>query len=109
MGDVALKPTYHMAGFTGKTVPVFDIAGYYTSNNTQDMLVNKERLGEGLANIFSTPANNATKHNSSPDYTVVLQRGHGFVSVSSESIAQTVYRAIYNHYGAEVQATALDV
>lgn len=99
---MALKPTW-------ETVPVFNIANYYISNDTQDMLVNTERLGEALANNFSTPANNVTKDNSSPDYTVVMQRGHGFVTVSSESIEQAVYRAIYTHYDAKVQAMAFNV
>lgn len=104
---MAFEPTYHMTGFMGETVPVFDIAEYIP-NDTQNMLVNNPRFGAALADMFSTPAHNVTKNNSQPDYTVVLQRGHGFATVAT-SIEQAVYRAVYTTWNAEVQATAVEV
>ena len=108
ISDVAFEPTYHMTGFMGVTVPVFDIAEYYLPNDTQNMLVNNPRLGGALADMFSTPAHNITKNNTQPDYTLVLQRGHGFATVAT-SIEQAVYRAVYTTWNAEVQATAIEV
>ena len=108
ISDVALKPTYHMTGFMGETVPVFDIAEYYLPNDTQNMLINDTRFGGALADMFSTPANNFTKNNTQPDYTVVLQRGHGFATLAT-SIEQAVYRAVYTTWNAEVLATAVEI
>lgn len=108
ISDVAFEPSYHMTGFMGETVPVFDIADYYFPNDTQNMLINNARLGGALADMFSTPEHNVTKNNAEPDYTLVLQRGHGFATVAT-SIEQAVYRAVYTTWNAEVQATAVDV
>ena len=108
ISDVAFEPTYHMTGFMGETVPVFDIAGYYSPNDTQNMLINNARLGGALADMFSTPAHNVTKNNTLPDYTLVLQRGHGFATVAT-SVEQAVYRAVYTTWNAEVLATAVEV
>lgn len=108
ISDVAFKPTYHMTGFMGDTVPVFDIAQYYLPNDTQNMLINNLRFGSFLADAFSTAAHNTTKNNTGPDYTLVLQRGHGFATVGT-SIEQAVYRAIYTTWNAEVLATAVEV
>ena len=108
ISDVVFEPTYHMTGFMGETVPVFDIADYYLPNDTQNMLINNQRLGGELADMFSTPAHNVTKNNTQPDYTLVLQRGHGFATVAT-SVEQAVYRAIYTTWNAEVLATAVEV
>lgn len=108
IGEVSFKPTYHMAGFVGETVPVFDIADYYLPNDTQNMLISSVRLGDALADTFSTPAHNITKTNTEPDYTLVLQRGHGFATVGT-SVEESVYRAIYTTYNAATQASALEV
>ena len=108
ISDVAFEPTYHMTGFIGETVPVFDVAEYYLPNDTQNMLINNPRLGAALADAFSTPAHNITKNNTQPDYTLVLQRGHGFSTVAT-SIEQAVYRAVYTSWNAEVLATGVEV
>ena len=108
ISDVAFEPTYHMTGFMGDTVPVFDVAKYYLPNDTQNMLINNQRLGAFLADAFSTPAHNVTKNNTQPDYTLVLQRGHGFAAVAT-SIEQAVYRAVYTAWNAEVLATGVEV
>ena len=96
-----------MTGFMGETVPVFDIADYYFPNDTQNMLINNQRLGGQLADMFSTAAHNVTKDNPVPDYTLVLQRGHGFATVAT-SVEQAVYRAVYTAWNAEVLATAVE-
>ena len=108
ISDVAFEPTYHMTGFMGDTVPVFDVAEYYLPNDTQNMLINNLRLGSFLADAFSTAAHNVTKNNTEPDYNLVLQRGHGFATVAT-SIEQAVYRAIYTTWNAEVLATGVEV
>ena len=108
ISDVAFEPTYHMTGFMGETIPVFDIADYYLPNSTQNMLINDTRFGGALADTFSTAAHNITKNNTQPDYTLVLQRGHGFATVAT-SIELAVYQAVYTAWNAEVQATAIEL
>ena len=108
ISGVAFESAYHTAGFIGDTVPVFDIAEYYLPNDTQNMLINNLRLGSFLADAFSTATHNITKKNMEPDYTLVLQRAHGFATVAT-SVEQAVYRAIYTSWNAEVLATAVEV
>lgn len=108
ISEVPFQPTYHMAGFVGEEVPVFDIADYYLPNDTQNMLISNTRFGDALADTFSTPANNVTKSNREPDYTLVLQRGHGFATVGT-SIEESVYRGVYTTWNAETQASALEI
>lgn len=97
-----------MAGFVGEEVPLFDIADYYLRNDTQNMLVSNTRFGDALADMFSTPVNNITKNNTESDYTLVLQRGHGFATVGT-SIEESVYRAVYTTWNAQTQASALEI
>ena len=95
----------------GEEAPVFEIADYYTPNDTQNLLVNKPRFGQALANTFLTPAHNATTPDdvpAAPDYNLVLQRGHGFTTTGA-SIPQAVYRAVYTTWNAEVQTTAITI
>ena len=88
---------------------MFDIADYYLPNDTQNLLVNKERFGDALAKTFLTPAHNAsTAIITEPDHYLVLQRGHGF-AVLGTSIPETVYRAVYTTWNADVQASALTI
>ncbi|KAL8851430.1 MAG: hypothetical protein Q9221_003701 [Calogaya cf. arnoldii] len=109
IGGVPFQPTYHLAGgFIGEETPVFEIADYYTPNDTQNLLVNNLRFGQALANTFLTPTNNATSSATEPDHNVVLQRGHGFTTIGT-SIPLAVYRAVYTHWNAEVQATAVTI
>ncbi|KAL8680978.1 MAG: hypothetical protein Q9186_002878 [Xanthomendoza sp. 1 TL-2023] len=89
--------------------PVFEIADYYAPNDTQDLLVNKVRFGEALANTFLTSAHNASAADLlEPDHNLVLQRGHGFTTVGT-SIPEAVYRAVYTTWNAEVQASAITI
>ncbi|KAL8649863.1 MAG: hypothetical protein Q9226_005397, partial [Calogaya cf. arnoldii] len=43
-----------------------------------------------------------------PDHNVVLQRGHGFTTIGT-SIPLAVFRAVYTHWNAEVQASAVTI
>jgi ribulose-5-phosphate 4-epimerase/fuculose-1-phosphate aldolase len=66
------------------------------------MLVNTPRLGGALASTLGTN----TTHPTSPLHTMVLQRGHGFVTVGS-SVEQVVDFAYYAASNARVQTKAL--
>ena len=104
VSGVPMRPVYHMAGFLGPEVPVFDIAPLYKEAGTpvekQDMLVNNSHLGAGLASKFSS--------GSKPEHTVVLMRRHGFTTQAG-SIEMAVYRAIYTKINAKAQTDALAV
>lgn len=63
----------------------------------QDLLISNTRFGDALADMFSTPANDVSKTDAVPDFTFMLQRGHGFATVGM-SIEESVYRAVYTTY-----------
>lgn len=84
-----LRPIFHMSGFLGAGVPVFDIAELGSATN---MLISNARLGAALAETLGQrPA--------------ALMRGHGSVAVGS-SLQQAVYRAIYLEVNARLQLDA---
>jgi len=85
----SLRPIYHMSGFLGAGVPVFDIRG--TAGMTS-MLVRTPSLGAALARSIG-------------DKPMVLMRGHGATMVGG-SIQQAVYRAIYAAMNASLQMQA---
>ena len=87
---VPLQPIYHMSGFLGAGVPVFDIRGTAGMTN---MLVRTPALGAALARCIA-------------DKPMVLMRGHGATMVGT-SIQQAVYRAIYAAMNASLQMDAL--
>jgi ribulose-5-phosphate 4-epimerase/fuculose-1-phosphate aldolase len=89
--QVALKPIYHMSGFLGGGVPVFEIRE--TAGDGSDMLVRSPALGAALARSLGGAA-------------VALMRGHGDVVVA-ESLKLAVYRAIYTEINARLAAEAL--
>lgn len=104
---VPLRPMYHMAGFMGKKVPVWDIAGLYDGqNDRKDMLVNSERKGAGLAAAFSEyeSPSTTTKHEG-PAQNVVLMKCHGYTT-HGKDIATAVYRAVYTLINAGIQTNA---
>ncbi|KAI4218685.1 MAG: hypothetical protein LQ349_008612, partial [Xanthoria aureola] len=120
IGAVPFQPTNHLAGGfiaqkqKGEEAPVFEIADYYSTNDTQNLLVNKPRFGQALANTFLTPAHNTTTATANdvpatPDCNLVLQRGQGFTTTTATSIPQAVYRAVYTSWNAEVQASAITI
>ena|SRR6266480_1971544 len=94
----------------GAQVPNFEIEDYYNSTEPHDLLVRTQPLGAALAAMFSANPNevNTSSVSSSPDHTLVLQRGHGFTTLGP-SIELAVFRAIYAQTNAQVQtgATAL--
>lgn len=97
---VSLRAVYHMGGFLGTQVPVWDIAEAYDQNDIKDLLVRNIHLGKSLATSFSD--------DNMPEYLhpVVLMRGHGF-TVLAESIPDCVMRAVYTQKNAMIQSTAL--
>lgn len=102
-GGVPLLPVFHMAGFLGREVPVFDIERFYEMGEQQDLLVRNERLGEGLASKFRRETGGRS---SVPDHNVVLMRRHGFTTFGVD-IETAVYRAIYTKINAAVQTNAM--
>ena len=88
---VKLKPLYHMTGFLGGGVPVFEIRK--VAGNGTNLLITDNRLGQALAKTLGTkPA--------------ALMRGHGSVVVGN-SLRQAVYRAIYMEMNARLQSEAM--
>ncbi len=85
-----LQPIYHMSGFLGVGVPVFEIRD---AGGITDMLIRTPQLGKALA----------TSLDARP---VVLMRGHG-ATVVGGSIQQSVFRAVYATMNAKLQAEAL--
>ncbi|MEO8007233.1 MAG: class II aldolase/adducin family protein [Betaproteobacteria bacterium] len=87
---VALRPLYHMAGFIGRGVPIFDIRN--VAGDT-DMLVKTPELGAALARTLG-------------DKPAALMRGHGAVVVG-DSLPQAVGRSYYLQMDAKLQAQAM--
>jgi ribulose-5-phosphate 4-epimerase/fuculose-1-phosphate aldolase len=85
-----LKPIYHMSGFLGQGVPIFEIR---EAAGMTDMLIRNAALGRALAGTLG-------------DKPMVLMRGHGATMVG-RSIPQVVYRAIYAALNAALQADAV--
>jgi ribulose-5-phosphate 4-epimerase/fuculose-1-phosphate aldolase len=89
--SVPLKPMFHITGFLGAGVPVFeirDVAGTGT-----DMLIRDPALGAALAQTLG-------------DKPMTLMRGHGSVAVG-DSLQQVVYRAVYSEVNARMQTDAM--
>lgn len=86
-----LEAVWHMAGFLGPRVPVFDIRD--SAGPASDLLIRDAALGAALAETLG-------------DAAVVLMRGHGSVAVG-DSIPEAVFRAVYAELNARVQAAAI--
>ena len=86
----ALKPLYHMSGFLGQGVPIFEIR---EAAGMTDMLIRTSALGVALARSLG-------------DKPMVLMRGHGATMVG-RSIPQVVYRSIYAALNAALQMEAM--
>jgi ribulose-5-phosphate 4-epimerase/fuculose-1-phosphate aldolase len=89
---VPLRPVFHMAGFLGDGVPVFDIR---KAGGVTDMLIRNNTLGHALAETLGTKA-------------AVLLRGHGAVVVAP-SLHVVAGRAYYMMVNARVQAQAIQL
>ena len=86
-----LKPIFHMSGFLGLSVPVFEIRD--AGGPATDMLIRDRKLGAALAATLGPAA-------------FALMRGHGAVAVG-DSIKQVVARAVYAEVNARLQGEAL--
>ncbi len=84
--DEPLLPLYHMAGFIGTGVPVFDIRNSF---GMTDMLVSDMSRGSALAETLGCAS-------------ATLMRGHGAVTVGA-SLSQAVGRSVYLKINAELQ------
>lgn len=85
-----LLPIYHMAGFIGAGVPVFDIR---ESAGMTDMLVSDVTRGRALAAALGCAS-------------ATLMRGHGAVTVGA-SLSQAVARGVYLKINSELQVQVL--
>ena len=85
-----LRPVYHMAGFIGDRVPVFDIR---KSSGMTDMLVSDSARGKALVQALGKS-------------TAVLMRGHG-VAVVGATIPIAVGRSIYLDMDARILSQTL--
>jgi HCOMODA/2-hydroxy-3-carboxy-muconic semialdehyde decarboxylase len=84
-----LRPMFHMCGFLGCGVPIFEIRE--RSGNT-DMLIRTAEIGRALAEELG-------------DKNVVLMRGHGATMIGV-SIQEAVFRAVYSMENASIQMQA---
>ncbi|OCL14583.1 arad-like aldolase/epimerase [Glonium stellatum] len=106
IAGVPMRPAFHMAGFLGADVPMFDITKIYEAGDQQDMLVNNVKFGSALASHFAE--NTADSTSPLPDHLVVLMRHHGFTTLG-ESIQDAVYRAMYTQTNASILSTAANL
>ena len=90
VSSVPIQPVYHMAGFIGEGIPIYDIR---EESGMTSMLVNDARKGSALATELG-------------DRPAVLMRGHG-VAVSGPSIPFAVGRSIYLEVNAAIQLQAI--
>jgi ribulose-5-phosphate 4-epimerase/fuculose-1-phosphate aldolase len=88
---VRLRPIFHLGGFLGAGVPVFEIRD--AGGPATDMLIRNPALGAALAKILG----------SAP---VALLRGHGNVVVG-RSVREAVFRAVYTEVNARLASEAL--
>ncbi len=91
VAGVTLRPIFHLGGFLGAGVPVFEIRD--AGGPATDMLIRNTALGAALAKTLG----------SAP---VALLRGHGDVVVG-RSIREVVFRAIYTEVNARLESEAL--
>ncbi|KAE9972575.1 hypothetical protein EG327_009450 [Venturia inaequalis] len=105
ISGVPLLPVFHMGGFLGTHVPVFDIAKIYNSTNQQDMLVSNAYFGEALAATFT---NSTSSDVTIPENTVVLMRRHGFTTWGPD-IQTAVDRAVYTKVNANAETHAMEL
>ena len=86
---VKLRPMFHMCGFLGCGVPIYEIRD---AGGQTDMLVRTAPLGKALAVSLG-------------DKNMVLMRGHGATMVG-DSIQEVVFRAVYATENASLQMQA---
>lgn len=102
---VPLRPVFHMPGFLGTDVPVWDIESIYNDTDSHDILVRNVRQGASLADTFVAPEN-ASAATTMPDRRVVLMRKHGFTTWG-RTIEEAVFRAVFTTVNAQVQTNSM--
>ncbi len=86
-----MQPIYHMSGFLGRGVPVYDIRK--ESGRQTDILIREPIFGQQLARVLG-------------DKPMALMRGHGNVVVAGD-VKVATYRAIYTEMNARLQLQAM--
>ena len=86
-----MQPIYHMSGFLGRGVPVYDIRK--ESGRQTDILIREPIFGEQLARVLG-------------DKPMALMRGHGNVVVAAD-VKVATYRAVYTEMNARLQLQAM--
>jgi ribulose-5-phosphate 4-epimerase/fuculose-1-phosphate aldolase len=92
VSSVRIRPVYHMAGFIGEGLPIFDIR---ERSGMTEMLVSNAQRGAALAADLG-------------DHPAVLMRGHG-VAIVGPSIPFAVGRSIYLELNAAIQLQAISL
>lgn len=92
VSSVKMLPVYHIAGFIGEGLPVFDIRDSF---GPTEMLVHDAPRGQALARKLGGA-------------TAVLMRGHG-IAVTGTSLPIAVGRTIYIDVNARVQLQAISL
>jgi ribulose-5-phosphate 4-epimerase/fuculose-1-phosphate aldolase len=97
-----LRACFHMSGFLGTNVPVWDPATEYKKDPelVQHMLVRDTKMGASLAKALGEGQDGLPKEH------VALMRGHGFVCVGS-SIEMVIARSVYTAQNARILKDAL--
>ncbi|CAI6335971.1 unnamed protein product [Periconia digitata] len=123
VSGVPLKPTIHMAGFLGTTVPIWNISSAYSSGSLQDVLVRDVPLGASFASTFKPATSTgfiyskvrsalpsqiggSQEPDNKPNHSVSLMQNHGFTTVAY-GIEEAVYQAIYTQEAAKAQTSSL--
>jgi HCOMODA/2-hydroxy-3-carboxy-muconic semialdehyde decarboxylase len=91
VSSTPLRPVYHMSGFLGEGVPVFEIRDH--AGPASDMLIRNRPLAQKLSGAMGNHA-------------VVLMRGHG-ATVVGNSLPQAVFRSVYTQVNARLQMDAM--
>lgn len=86
-----MQPIYHMSGFLGRGVPIYDIRK--ESGRQTDILIREPIFGQQLARVLA-------------DKPMALMRGHGNVVVAQD-VKVATYRAIYTEMNARLQLQAI--
>jgi ribulose-5-phosphate 4-epimerase/fuculose-1-phosphate aldolase len=92
VSTVPLRPVYHLGGFLGEGVPIFEIR---KTAGMSDMLVNDADRGRALAQTLGNRP-------------IVLMRGHGMVAVGP-AIPYAVGRSVYTELNARAQLQAMSL
>ncbi|KAM0471803.1 hypothetical protein ACHAPX_009196 [Trichoderma viride] len=105
ISSTPLRACFHIAGFLGTGVPVWDAATVYKENPqaSNDMLVRSTEMGASLAKALG-PADDEGL----PKYPVALMRGHGFVATAN-SLEMVIAKSIYTIHNARVQRSAMAI